>query len=154
MGAEQAESRVEGGDERKEALPLKPLSIPTVFLGPPTDVEGENLFGEKLETNGRHLMQPMERVSGVLAAVFTFPAQCFPSVYDAKIEVLKDSEVIERGKMMDRGHTQGTALVLLSLPVLTAHGGLRIQVWCSGTRSFWSGLSNRSLPNPARARET
>lgn len=45
------------------------------------------------EKNGSHLMQPVERVSGVLAAVFTFQPSSSP-VY-AKTAVLKDSEAKE-----------------------------------------------------------
>lgn len=106
------------------------------------------------EKNGSHLMQPVEHVSGVLAAVFTFQPSSSPVYNDAKTAVLKDSEAKERGKMMDRGHAQITALVPLSLPVLTVPGGLKIQAWCSGTCSFWSGLSDGSFLNTARARET
>lgn len=99
-------------------------------------------------------MQPVERVNGVLAAVFTFQPSSSPVYNDAKTAVLKDSEAKERGKMMDRGQAQGTALVPLSLPVLTVPGSLSIWAWCSGTCSFWSGLGDRSFPNTARARET
>lgn len=47
------------------------------------------------EKNGSHLMQPVERVNGVLAAVFTFQPSSSPVYNDAKTAVLKDSEAKE-----------------------------------------------------------